>query len=108
MARVYFFYCYSRRGLEDVRWLISLFGQGVGVAFGWAFLLFSVLAIPFSVVTLMGWFQLQWWVALIGVFVISLVPLVGRFVYLGLAVIGAYYFVAAGLSFHDAVGFFID
>ena len=91
-----------------MRWLISIFGRGVGVAFSWAFLLFSLLAIPFSVVNLMRWFQLQWWLGLLGVFIISLIPLVGRFIYLGLAVIGAYYFVAAGFSFHDAIGLFID
>ncbi len=67
-----------------------------------------MLAIPLSVVTLMRWFQLSWWLALIGVFVVSLIPFAGRFAYLGLSVIGAYYVVQSGFDLGAAVGAFID
>jgi hypothetical protein len=80
----------------------------IGFTAGWVFFLFSVLAIPLSVVTLMRWFQLSWWLALIGVFVVSLIPFAGRFAYLGLSVIGAYYLVQAGFDLGSAVGTFIE
>jgi hypothetical protein len=80
----------------------------IGLTLGWSFFLFSLLAVPLSVVTLMRWFSLSWLPALIGVFVVTLIPLAGRFAYLGLALIGAYYVVAAGFSFSGAVGTFVD
>lgn len=80
----------------------------IGMTLGAAFFLLSLLAIPLSVVTLMRWFGLSWWLALIGVFLATLVPYAGRFAYLGLAVIGAYYVIDAGFSFPDAAGRFID
>lgn len=80
----------------------------IGLTLGGAFFVLSLLAIPLSVVTLQRWFQLSWWLALIGVFIVTLIPYAGRFAYLGLAVIGAYYVVDAGFSFSDAVGRFID
>ncbi|WP_424360917.1 hypothetical protein [Methylocystis parvus] len=80
----------------------------IGLTLGWSFFVFSLLAVPLSVVTLMRWFQLSWWMALIGVFVASLIPYAGRFAYFGLAVIGAYYWIEAGFSFPEAVGRFID
>lgn len=80
----------------------------LGLTLGWAFLVFSVLAVPLSVVTLQRWFQLSWWLALIGVFVVTLIPYAGRFAYLGLALIGAWYVIDAGFSFSGAVGRFID
>jgi len=79
-----------------------------GFTLGWAFLLFSILAIPLSVVTLMRWFQLPWWGALIAAFVVTLIPYAGRFAYLGLALIGAYYVAEAGFSFSEAAGRFLD
>ncbi len=80
----------------------------LGLTLGWAFLVFSLLAVPLSVVTLMRWFSLPWWLALFGVFLVSLVPYAGRFAYLGLAVIGGWYVIDAGWSFSAAVGPFID
>jgi hypothetical protein len=80
----------------------------IGLTLGWAFLLLSLLAVPLSVVTLMRWFQLSWPVALIGAFIVTLIPYAGRFAYLGLALIGAYYVADAGFSFPEAVGRFID
>lgn len=80
----------------------------LGLTLGWAFLVFSILAIPLSVVTLQRWFQIPWWAALIGVFLVTLIPYAGRFAYLGLALIGAWYVVDAGFSFSGAVGRFID
>jgi hypothetical protein len=80
----------------------------IGLTLGWALLAFSILAIPLSVVTLQRWFQLSWWLALIGVFVVTLIPYAGRFAYLGLALIGAWYVVDAGFSFSGTVGRFID
>ncbi|MGJ0507876.1 MAG: hypothetical protein ACR652_12290 [Methylocystis sp.] len=80
----------------------------IGMALGAAFFLLSLLAIPLSVVTLMRWFGLSWWLALIGVFLATLIPYAGRFAYLGLAVIGAYYVIDAGFSLPDAAGRFID
>ncbi len=80
----------------------------IGLTLGWAFVLFSFLAIPLSVVTLMRWFSLSWPLALMGVFLISIIPYAGRFAYLGLAVIGAWYVVDAGFSFSGAVGPFMD
>jgi hypothetical protein len=79
-----------------------------GLTLGWTFFLFSLLAVPLSVVTLMRWFQLAWWAALIAVFAVTLIPYAGRFAYLGLALIGAYYVVEAGFSFSGAAGRFID
>lgn len=79
----------------------------IGLTLGWALFLFSLLAIPLSVVTLMRWFTLSWPLALFGVFLITLIPYAGRFAYLGLAVIGAWYVIDAG-SFGGAVGPFID
>lgn len=80
----------------------------IGLTLGWAFFLFSIAAIPLSVVTLMRWFAISWPLALIGVFLVSVIPYAGRFAYLGLAVIGAWYVVDAGFSFSGAVGPFID
>ena len=80
----------------------------VGVTLGWSFFLFSLLAVPASVVTLMRWFQISWWLALIGVLAVSLIPYAGRFAYFGLSLIGLYYVVEAGFSFSGAVGPFID
>lgn len=80
----------------------------IGMAIGGSFFVFSLLAAPLSVVTLMRWFQLSWWLALIGVFVVSLLPHAGRFAYFGLAVIGVYYWLEAGFSFSEAVGRFVD
>ncbi len=82
--------------------------KAVGLTAGWTLFVFGMLAIPLSVVTLMRWFQLSWWLALIGVFVVSLIPFAGRFAYLGLSVIGAYYVVQAGFDLGSAVGTFID
>jgi hypothetical protein len=79
-----------------------------GMTLGWAFFAFAILAIPASVVTLMRWFQLPWWLALIGVFLVSLIPYAGRFAYFGLSIIGLYYVVDAGFSFSAAVGQFVD
>jgi hypothetical protein len=80
----------------------------VGLTLGWSFFVFSLLAVPLSVVTLMRWFALSWPLALFGVFVVTLVPFAGRFASLGLAVIGAYSVIGAGFSFSGAVGPFID
>jgi hypothetical protein len=80
----------------------------IGLTLGWSFFLFSLLAVPLSVVTLMRWFSLSWLLALIGVFVVTLIPFAGRFAYLGLALIGAYYVIEAGFSFSGAVGTLID
>ncbi len=80
----------------------------IGLTLGWAFFLFSILAVPLSVVTLMRWFALSWPLALVGVFLVSVVPYAGRFAYLGLALIGAWYIVDAGFSFSGAVGPFVD
>lgn len=80
----------------------------IGLTLGWSFFAFSLLAVPLSVVTLMRWFALSWPLALFAVFVVTLIPLAGRFAYLGLAVIGAYYVIASGFSFSAAVGPFID
>ncbi|MEK4033263.1 hypothetical protein WOC76_17870 [Methylocystis sp. IM3] len=80
----------------------------IGLTLGWALLLFSLLAVPLSVVTVMRWFAISWPLALLGVFVVSIIPYAGRFAYLGLAVIGAWYVAEAGFSFSGAVGPFID
>lgn len=80
----------------------------VGATIGFGFFVASLLAVPLSVVTLMRWFQLSWPLALIGVFFVSLIPYAGRFAYLGLALIGAYYWAEANFSFSEAVGRFID
>lgn len=88
--------------------LPSLLRKPIGMTLGGAFFVFSILAIPLSVVTLMRWFQLSWPLALLGVFLVSLVPFAGRFAYLGLSVIGAYYVIDADWSFQDAVGRFIN
>jgi hypothetical protein len=80
----------------------------IGLTLGWSFFVFSLLAVPLSVVTLMRWFALPWPLALLGVFVVTLIPFAGRFAYLGLAVIGAYYVIEAGFSFSGAVGPFVD
>lgn len=53
-------------------------------------------------------FLLSWPLALLCSFALTLVPLAGRFAYLGLAIIGAYYVIDAGFSFSGAVGHFID
>jgi hypothetical protein len=79
-----------------------------GMTLGWAFFAFAILAVPASVVTLMRWFQLPWWGALIGVFLITLVPYAGRFAYFGLSLIGLYYVIEAGFSFPGAVGPFVN
>jgi len=79
----------------------------IGLTIGWSFFIFSLLAVPLSVVTLMRWLQLSWPLALLGVFVVSLIPYAGRFAYFGLAVIGAWYWIEAGFSFTEAVGRFI-
>ncbi len=79
-----------------------------GLALGWAFFIFSILAVPLSVVTLMRWFALPWWLALLGVFFVSIIPYAGRFAYFGLSVIGAIYLVQAGFDLHEAVGVFIE
>lgn len=80
----------------------------IGLTIGWTFFIFSLLAVPLSVVTLMRWFSLSWPLGLLGVFVVTLIPLAGRFAYLGLAIIGAYYVITSGFSFTEAVGRFID
>jgi hypothetical protein len=80
----------------------------VGLTLGWAFLLLSIVAVPASVVTLMRWFSLSWPLALLGVFLVTLVPYAGRFAYLGLALIGAWYVAEAGFSFPGAVGPFVN
>lgn len=80
----------------------------IGMTLGFSFFFLSLLAVPMSVVTLMRWFQLAWWMALIGVFVVTLIPYAGRFAYAGLALIGAWYVVDAGFSFSEAVGRFVD
>jgi hypothetical protein len=80
----------------------------IGMILGWSFFIFSLLAVPLSVVTLMRWFQLPWWAALIGVFVVTLIPYAGRFAYFGLSLAGAYYWIDAGFSFSQAVGRFTD
>jgi hypothetical protein len=80
----------------------------IGLTIGWSFFVFSLLAVPLSMVTLMRWFSLSWPLALLSVFLVTLIPLAGRFAYLGLAIIGAYYVIDAGFSFTDAVGHFID
>ncbi len=80
----------------------------IGLTIGWSFFIFSLLAVPLSVVTLMRWLQLSWPLALLGVFVVSLIPYAGRFAYFGLAVIGAWYWIEAGFSFPEAVGRFIE
>lgn len=84
------------------------FRKPVGMTIGWSFFIFSILAVPLSVVTLMRWFQLPWWLGLVGVFVVSLIPYAGRFAYFGLSIIGAYYWIEAGFSFSNAVGRFVD
>ena len=63
---------------------------------------------PLSAVTLMRWFQLSWWAAILGVFALTLIPLAGRYAYFGLSLIGAWYWIDAGFSFTEAVGRFID
>lgn len=80
----------------------------IGLTIGWTFFVFSLLAVPLSVVTLMRWFSLSWPLGLLGVFVVTLIPMAGRFAYLGLAIIGAYYVIESGFSFTEAVGRFID
>ena len=80
----------------------------VGVTIGGVFFLFSLLAVPLSVVTLMRWFQLSWWAALLGVFALTLIPFAGRYAYVGLSLIGAWYWIDAGFSFTESVGRFID
>ncbi|PPD43904.1 MAG: hypothetical protein CTY15_08670 [Methylocystis sp.] len=80
----------------------------VGLTLGWAFFALSLLAVPASVITLMRWFALSWWLALIGVFVVSLIPYAGRYAYFGLSLIGLYYLAGAGFDFSRAVGVFID
>lgn len=80
----------------------------IGLTIGWSFFLLSLLAVPLSVVTLMRWFSLSWPLALMGVFIVTLIPLAGRFAYMGLAIIGCYYVIDAGFSFSGAVGTFID
>ena len=80
----------------------------VGIAIGGVFFLCSLLAVPLSAVTLMRWFQLSWWAAILGVFALTLIPLAGRYAYFGLSLIGAWYWIDAGFSFTEAVGRFID
>lgn len=80
----------------------------IGLTIGWSFFVFSLLAVPLSVVTLMRWFSLSWPLALLCAFGVTLIPLAGRFTYLGLALIGAYYVFDAGFSFSGAVGPFVD
>jgi len=100
----------QRRGEDDhmLQKLPAPLRKPVGIALGWSFFAFSVLAVPLSVVTLMRWLQISWWLALIGVFVASLIPYAGRFAYFGLSLIGLYYVIDAGFSFSGAVGPFVD
>lgn len=80
----------------------------VGLTIGGVFFLLSLLAVPLSVLTLMRWFHLPWWLALLCLFALTLIPLAGRYAYFGLSLIGAWYWIDAGFSFTEAVGRFID
>jgi hypothetical protein len=99
---------FKKRGKAMLDKLPPSLLKPIGLTLGWAFLLMSILAIPLSVVTLMRWFSLSWWLALPGVFLVSIIPYAGRFAYLGLALIGAWYVIDAGFSLRGAVGPFID
>lgn len=88
--------------------LPSSMRRPIGLALGSAFFALSILAVLASVVTLMRWFQLSWLPALVGAFLVSLIPYAGRPAYFGLALIGLYYLADAGFDFSRAVGPFID
>jgi hypothetical protein len=79
--------------------VVGLIGTGMlGI-----FLAIGLFSLPLNVIAIMrieGW---NWWAALIGAVILSIVPLVGHLAFIILAVVGGYFLIEAKFDWREAI-----
>ncbi len=78
--------------------LLSLLSGGIGLFIT----IFCLLSIPFNMIVLMRWYDLQWWTAFIAVTVMSAIPLIGQLAFVVFAFMGANYLYQADFDWRKA------
>ena len=84
--------------------LTGAFGAAAGSAFGLIVVAVAIFSLPLSLLAMIritGW---DWWVALICLMLLSIVPLLGQIGLFGLILVGGYYFVDSGFNWQTASG----
>jgi hypothetical protein len=64
----------------------------------------GIMGIPLNVISWMRLFGWEWWWALIATVIVGVIPLVGQLAFIGLALIGAYFFISSDFSWQVATG----
>lgn len=83
-------------------WLFRFIFGTLGIGIGLVLMLFLVFSIPLSVLSVMRWWQLDWWVALLAVLLGLSVPGFGQLAVLVVGGFGAYYLIAADYDWRSA------